>query len=189
MPGSPGTTQPLGAVGNCVDCIRSDGFDFALGVVPRHACFPAQTEVDRQVRLDLERILYVGAAVATAAVQKLLAALIVLRWRAQQEIGKVVAGFAIRTQVEIEVSVRRAGIALVDLQVAEFAAELERVAADDFGQAFRRVPCVVGLKCGERVWAHRKVRKVEGRNGLREDRGTRGYDAERSRARNESEVG
>ena len=52
-------------------------FDFPLRVIPRHADFPAQTEVERKVRRQLESILSECAAVTRAGIEELLAALVV----------------------------------------------------------------------------------------------------------------
>src|SRR5579862_9999371 len=54
---------------------RYNGFDLALRVVPRHAHFPAYSEVQSQVRFHLPGILNVSAAITGAGVQELHAAL------------------------------------------------------------------------------------------------------------------
>ena len=60
-----------------------DGLDFALGVIPRHADFPAQTQIERQVRLHLVGVLRVCAPITRARIQKLLTALVIAGRRAQ----------------------------------------------------------------------------------------------------------
>src|SRR6185437_12046334 len=103
---------------------RDDGLDFALRVVPRHADFPAQPGVDREVRLGLVRVLYVKPTVARPGIQKLLAALVVIDRSTDQEIREIDSGFA---AVEGKISIRSARVPLVDLEVAKFTAELHRV--------------------------------------------------------------
>jgi hypothetical protein len=108
-----------------------DSFDLTLRVVPRHADFPAQAQVQGQVRLDPERVLSKRSAIPAAGIEKLHAALVVILGRADQKIGEVVAGFG---SVEGKVAAGRAHIALIDLQVAELAPKLQGVPADDLGE-------------------------------------------------------
>src|SRR5438445_9473299 len=66
-----------------------DGFDFALRVIPGHAHFPAQTQVQCDIRPTLVRILNLGPTVPRAGVQELLAALVVTGWRPNQKVCNI----------------------------------------------------------------------------------------------------
>ena len=130
MPGSPGTTQPVGAVGNCVDCSPGTMVSI-LPCVSYHGMldFPAQAEIQREVRLHFPGVLNVGAAVTRAGVQELHAALVIAvarRGSAEQIVGEIDAG---NGAIKGEVAVGCANIAFVDLQIAELAPELQRVFA------------------------------------------------------------
>ena len=97
-----------------------NGFNFALRVIPRHTHFPAHTQIESEVRTYLVRVFAVGAAISRAGIQELLAALIVVGRRANEKVDEVGAGLA---AVETEVSIGCAGVALIDLQIAEFTAK------------------------------------------------------------------
>ncbi|PYV99476.1 MAG: hypothetical protein DMG86_14315 [Acidobacteria bacterium] len=97
-----------------------NSFDLALGVVPRHTRFPPQAEIEGDVRLELVCVLNVRATIPSAGIEKLLAALVVVDRRADQEVGEIRSGL---TAIKCEIPIGCAGIALIDLQVAELAAE------------------------------------------------------------------
>ena len=128
MPGSPGTTHPLGAVGK-LGRLQSghDGLNLALRVIPGHTRFPAQAR-DSSVRFGFHfvSVLNKGATISGARIQELLAALVIVDRSADQEVGKIRSRLA---AIEREIPIGCAGIALIDLQVAELAAELQGVGA------------------------------------------------------------
>src|SRR6185436_1879796 len=97
-------------------------FNLALGIVPRHTHFPAQAEIQGKVRLQLVGVLNESTPITGAGIKKLLAALVVVDRSADQEVGKIRSGLA---AVKREVPIGCAGIAFIDLQVAELASELE----------------------------------------------------------------
>src|SRR5258708_36774777 len=110
----------------------NDRLDLALSVIPRCAEFPAQAKVQREVRFCLPGVLHVDGAVLRAGIQDLFGCLgvpiratIPLR-RAKEEVGEIITTHA-ATKHETPENVRE--ITFVDLQVAGFAADLQRMSA------------------------------------------------------------
>ena len=113
-----------------------------MRVIPRHACFPAQAEVEREIGSYLPGVLYKRATVTRAGIQKLQGRLRVAartRRRANQKIRKIAAG---RVAIKDEVAIGTGVVAFVDLQVAGFAAKLQRVFAHRLGED---VACHIGV--------------------------------------------
>ena len=90
--------------------------------------------------------------------------------------------------VEGKVAVRSARVALVDLQVAELAAELQRVFARGSSRSRPTPPGVVRLECRERRHADGEVVEVHRRHGLRKTCRTGWNDPQGPFAGLESEV-
>ena len=88
-----------------------DGFNFALRVIPGHAHFPAQAQVQGEVRFHLVSVLNICATISGARIQELLAALVIIDGAPIRKSAKSVTRFA---AIKSEISVGRAGIALID---------------------------------------------------------------------------
>src|SRR4029077_20646154 len=124
--------------------------------------------------------------ITRSGIQELLAALVIVLRCAEQVICKIRAGDA---AIESEISVWRACIALIDLQVAELATKFKCVQAFHPRITVGDVPCVVGLKCSQCVHAEGKVVEIYRPHGLWKSRRSRGDNAEGSCARYETEIG
>ena len=134
-PGSPGTSQPFGAPGKTVDCTPGT-MVWILFWVSYQGMLTSQRrpEVHGEVRLHAPGILREGRSVPGAGVQHLQGGLDVFGRRAQQEIGDIMAGLG---AIESVVPVGGIDVPLVDLQIAEVAAELERVLLVDLWRSCR----------------------------------------------------
>src|SRR5438552_2719220 len=97
----------------------------------------------------------------------MLGAPVVVDLRADQEGGKIRSRL---TAVKREISIGCAGIAFIDLQVAELAAELECMGPHGFRNAVGKMKGIVGLKSRECVNADSETIEVYGRDRLRESR-------------------
>src|SRR5439155_12005678 len=95
----------------------------------------------------------------------------------EQEICEIRARYA---AIKREISVRRARIAFIDLQIAELTAKLDRVSASRFRKSVGDVPGVVWLKRRQRIHAEGEVVEVYRRHGLWKSSGAGGDDAQRS---------
>ena len=106
-----------------------------MSVIPGHAHFPAQTQIERQVGFDFPGILGKRATVTCAGIEELQSRLGVRTIRtdsggsAEEEIGDIAAG---HRAVKDELAIRAGKVAFVHLQVAVFAAELPSVPAERF---------------------------------------------------------
>src|SRR6202035_2060573 len=118
-------------------------------------------------------------------IQKLLAALVVAGRSSQQEIGKIDTRL---TSVKREIAIRRAGIALVDLQITELAAKLHGVLSNHLREAIGDLVSIVGLARCEGGHADREVVEVNRRYRLREAGRAAGIDAERARAGDKPQI-
>src|SRR5207248_7333461 len=100
-------------------------------------------------------------------IQELLAALVKFHGGSEKEISDICTRLV---AVECKVSVRRARITLIDLQIAELAAKLEGVPTHPFLEPVGNVPSVVWLKRGEVGHTEGEVLEVFGRHSLRKSR-------------------
>ena len=165
---------------------RHNGFNLALGVIPRHADFPAQAQVQSDIRPDLIGVLDVRATITGAGIQELLAALVEADGRTDQEIGEVGTSLA---AVKGEVAIGGAGIALIDLQVAKLTADLKGMQADYLRETFGEVPGIVWLKSREGGNADAERIEIDWWHGFWESRRSGRVNAQSRCARNETKVG
>ena len=105
---------------------RHNRLDLVLGIPPERTDLPAQAVVQCQRRVDAPTVLRVGADVHSARVEELLGCLNIGRRRPDQEISEIAARLR---AVELEASVRRIRIALVDFGVMELAAQFDGMVA------------------------------------------------------------
>src|SRR5205807_942721 len=103
------------------------GLNLSLRVIPRHADFPAQAEVQRKIGFYLPSILHEGTAVARARIKKLQSSLGVRAvgtdggGPAQEEVRHIASR---HRAIKNELPVRAGIVAFVHLQVAEFPSQL-----------------------------------------------------------------
>jgi hypothetical protein len=135
---------------------RDDGFGFALGIVPRHAGFPAEAVVENKVGGGAPAILRKQSVVLGAGVKDLRAGLGEAVRCADEEVGEVNAGLAAGESI---LTVFCCEIALVDLVIVELPTELQRVRTDHLGEGVQPLEGVVVLPRADLRHTDRKVVK------------------------------
>src|SRR6266851_8266834 len=148
-----------------------EGLDSVLRVVEGLAHVPAQSVVDGEVGPDLVSVLPIKSEVFGAGIQQLVAGLVEQIGRTQQIIGEVITGFS---SVEQKPSVGGISVALVNLDVADVAAELQRVPSCDLRKIIGDLIGVVVLAGGAigKAEVETQLIQTDGRNafGSRIDR-------------------
>src|SRR6266851_802127 len=148
-----------------------EGLDSVLRVVEGLAHVPAQSVVDGEVGPGLVSVLPIKSEVFGAGIQQLVAGLIEQIGRTQQIIGEVITGLS---SVEQKPSVGGISVALVNLDVADVAAELQRVPSCDLRKIIGDLIGVVVLAGGAigKAEVETQLIQTDGRNafGSRIDR-------------------
>ena len=111
---------------------RDKGLNLSLRVVPRHADFPAQPKIEREIGFYLPTILNEGAAITRPGIQELLGGLGIGSraagaGRAEEKVGNFISGHrSIKREPTIGIRI----VTLVDLQVAEFTSKFQSMISE-----------------------------------------------------------
>src|SRR5208282_2184266 len=120
----------------------NERFDFALGVIPGLNNFIAQAVVEGEIRRNSPTILSINAGVLGTGIEELLGGLNEGRGGADQEIGKVAAGF---TPAKDEIAVLAEQVSIVDLVIVEIGAKFQTVPAKDLREVVLPLESIVEL--------------------------------------------